>query len=129
MAILSENAKSQLEKNKEWREEASESNQYIKIQPGTAKILLFDTEDMSIEEVEFDKAKGPVKRAKYAVFDVTLRLKTKQYFTGGKNVSNAIDSNLEEGNICLKISRAGEGFDTRYNVVATQIPQDYNSPL
>jgi hypothetical protein len=129
MAQLSENAKRQLEKNKEWRNEMSESNQFIKIQPGTSKTLLFDTEDMHIETVEFDKTKGPVQRAKYGVFDITQRSRNKQYFTGGKNVSNAIDSNLEEGNICLKISRQGEGFDTRYTVVATQLPQDYNSPL
>jgi hypothetical protein len=129
MAQLSENAKKQLEKNKEWRSEMSESSQYVKIQPGTSKTLLFDTDDMNIETVEFDKAKGPVKRAKYGVYDITQRLTTKQWFTGGKNVSNAIDSNLEEGNIVLKITRSGEGFDTKYTVVATQLPSDYQSPL
>lgn len=129
MAQLSESARKQLEANKEWREEASESNQYIKIMPGTYKVLLFDTEDMTIETVEFDKTKGPVKRAKYGVYDVGLKSTIKQYFTGGKNVSGAIDSNLEEGNLVLKISRIGEGFDTRYNVVATQLPQGYQSPL
>lgn len=129
MAQISDNAKKQLEKNKQWREEPPENSQFIKIPPGTSKTLLFDTEDMSIETVEFDPKKGPVKRAKYGVFDVTTRSTIKQWFTGGKNVSNAIDSNLEEGNTVLKISRQGEGFDTRYTVVATSVPSDYNSPL
>ncbi len=126
---LSNTAKENLRKMKDWRSESTGSDNFVKIMPGTTKTLLFDIEDMSVETVEFDKTKGPQKRARYGVFDVTQRNRNKQYFTGGKNVSNAIDSNLEEGNICLKISRQGEGFDTKYTVVATQLPQDYNSPL
>lgn len=117
-----------LKQMKLWREEKSD-DRFVKITPGTAKTLLFDTEDMVIETVEFDKAKGPQRRAKYGVYDVTERSVVKRFFTGGKNVSNAIDSNLDEGNVCLKISRSGEGFDTKYTVVATQIPQDYVNPL
>jgi len=126
---ISNTARENLKKMKDWRDEPTGNENFVKIVPGTTKTLLFDIEDMSIETVEFDKTKGPVKRARYGVFDVTQRNRNKQYFTGGKNVSNAIDSNLEEGNIVLKISRAGEGFDTKYTVVATQLPSDYNSPL
>lgn len=127
---ISEKARENLRKMKEWIEEQNLSGtQFIKILPGTTKTLLFDTDDMNIETVEFDKAKGPVKRAKYGVYDVTQRSMQKQYFTSGKNAANAIDSNLEEGNICLKISRSGDGLDTRYTVVATQLPADYQSPL
>lgn len=127
MAQLSDTAKENLKKMKEWRDEKVD-NQFIKIIPGSSKILLFDTEDMTTETVEFE-GKKPTKRAKYGVFDVSERRTTKQYFTAGKNASNAIDSNLEEGNICLKLSRSGEGFDTRYTVVGVQIPADYNNPL
>lgn len=125
---MSDKAKENLQSIRAWLEEEKGTN-FIKILPGTVKTLLFDIEDMNIETVEFDKTKGPQKRAKYGVFDVTQRNRTKQYFTGGKNVASAIDSNLEEGNICLKIGRSGEGFDTRYTVVATQLPADYPSPL
>lgn len=127
---ISEKARENLKKMKEWTQEQNLSGtQFIKMLPGTTKTLLFDIEDMNIETVEFDPKKGPQKRAKYGCFDVSNRSTTKQFFTGGKNVANAIDSNLEEGNIVLKISRAGEGLDTRYTVVATQLPSDYSSPL
>jgi|GEM_PF-3051498 len=130
MAQLSDKARENLLNMKKWREEKSESN-FIKIPSGTSKVLLFDTEDMTTEVVEFENngVKRKSTRAKYGCFDISEKRTDKQYFTAGKNASNAIDGNLEEGNICLKLSRSGEGFDTRYTVVSVQIPPDYNSPL
>lgn len=117
-----------LRQNKMWREEKSTTGgMFITLAAGTSRTMLFDVEDMNIEEVEFDGKK--TKRVKYGVFDVTNRGTSKQYFSAGKVASSAIDSNLEEGNVVLKISRTGERFDTKYTVVATQLPSDYKSPL
>ena len=124
---LSQKSKELLKANKLWREEKTEGGKFITLSAGTTRTLLFDINDMEIQEVEFKEKK--VKRVKYGVYDVTNRSVDKQYFSAGKVASGAIDSNLEEGNIVLKITRTGEMFDTKYTVVATQLPSDYNSPL
>jgi hypothetical protein len=126
---MSQKAIENLKALKLWRDEALGSGgQFLNLSDGQTKILLFDMDDMSVQTVEFEPGK-PRKRAKYGVYDVSEKSFNKQYLTGGKNLSLAIDSNLEEGNIVLKITRTGQQFDTRYSVVATQLPGDYTSPI
>jgi hypothetical protein len=126
---MSQKAQENLKELKLWREESTGSGgQFVTIAAGSSKVLLFDMEDMHVQTVEFEPGK-PRKRAKYAVYDISERSTEKKYLTGGKNLSLAIDSNLEEGNRVLKISRTGEKFDTKYSVVASSLPVDYKSPL
>jgi hypothetical protein len=125
---LSQKARENLDELKAWRDEPTLSaGQFLKMQSGQTKILLFDLDDMHVETVTFpDKPDKKVRRAKYGVFDVSEKSYDKQYLSGGKNLSLAVDSNLEEGNTVLKITKTGEMYETRYSVVATQLPADYH---
>lgn len=126
---LSQEARKSLDDFKAWRNEATEGGgAFVNLADGETKILLFDPNDMAIQTVEFEPGK-PRKRAKYGVFDVSAGSYQKQYLTGGKNLSLAIDSNIEEGNTVLKITRTGQKFDTKYSVVSTQLPGNYRNPL
>lgn len=126
---ISEQARKNLENLRQWRNEPKTTGgQFITIPAGSFKILLFDMSDMQTETVEFEPGK-PVKRAKYGAYDVLENNTYKQYLSAGKNLSYAIDSNLEEGNIVLKIGRTGERFETKYSVVATTLPPNYKNPL
>lgn len=125
---FSQKAQENLRQLKLWREEATGTGgMFVSIPSGSSKVLLFDVDDMQVQTVEFEPNK-PRKRAKYAVYDVTERSTEKKYLTAGKTLSYAIDSNLEENNLVLKISRTGEKFDTKYSVIATQLPSNYTLP-
>lgn len=127
---ISEEQRKNLDELKAWREEQTASGgQFLNLVNGQTKTLLFDLDDMSVQTVVFpNQPDKKVKRARYGVFDVGEKSYDKQYLTSGKNLSLAIDSNLEEGNLVLKITRTGEQFETRYSVVATQLPANYHNP-
>lgn len=107
---LSTKAKENLQRNAELREKDSN---FIKLQSGEKKVLIFDPEKIEHVEAEFNGKKSM--RFRYTV--VEEGTDQEKYLEVGKRTSEDIDSFLMEGVDKLKVQRFGSGTDTRYHVI------------
>lgn len=91
-----------------WKAESK----FIKLESGETTVLKFNPEKIKHVEGKFGL------RISYTVIDPNYSDKGDKKFEASKLTSKKIDSLLSQGKTLLKITRAGSGKDTSYNVEA-----------
>jgi hypothetical protein len=97
----------------------SRDSRYVRIDPGSSKVLQFILE-RKIEQVERPYTNGQInKRIRFVVIEPGSSNKNnsdhqEKFFEVGRRSARLIIAKLKEGHTLLKIERVGSGKDTLY---------------